>query len=369
MLVSKYRVMVVALACAAAFAAPASAQVDPAAFLHLKEVYAIRPDLQKLFHADDLSGTEEALMMGYKNLEAWASRYGYKEYPGLLGAYEMLDPAQRPPILRPRPANLVPIKKNGAVFDPKRVTAKAVYVVDVATRQDLLAHNERLEWPIASITKLMTTTLVVDRKVNLNKRMSVLKSDEVGGARLQMKNGAVMSLKDLMYATIVGSANNAANAVARSTGLSKTNFVKAMNAKAEALGLKKTRFVDPTGIETGNVSTAQEVAALAMEAFNRYAIKRMASTARYTIVSAKQTHRIKNTNGLLTDEDNGLIVLGGKTGYLVESKWNLATKIMDGRKHQIMVVVLGSSTQPQSFKDAETAARWVWDSYDWVAPR
>ena len=210
----------------------------------------------------------------------------------------------------------------------------------------------------------MTGIVIRDLGIPMSRRASLLTQDEVGGARLRVPTGVSLTVGDLMYATLVGSANNAAHALARTAG-SLPTFVAAMNGKASTLGLTRTHFDDPTGLAVGNESTAEEVAALAFEAFKDYTLRKMLTTAKHTIWTSGGTHTITNTNGLLTDPNNGLIVLGGKTGYLYESKWNFVVHMMDARHKPIMVVIFGADTKSLSFREAEFVARWVWDNYEW----
>jgi D-alanyl-D-alanine endopeptidase (penicillin-binding protein 7) len=244
------------------------------------------------------------------------------------------------------------------------ITASAVMVVDIPSGRILASHNATRVWPLASLTKLMTGLVGLEAGLPMESKVALLDADEVGGARLRVATGDKYVVRDLFYAMLVGSANNATNAVARSTGLSKSDFVARMNAKARAMGLNNTTFVDPTGIEPTNVSTAEEVAALALRAFNEPWVRRATTTGKYAIATAQSTHTIKSTNKLLL-EDNGLYVLGGKTGYLEESLWNLAVKMRDSRNRPVLVVVMGSGSQNDSFRDAEVAAKWAWAHHGW----
>lgn len=332
---------------------------------NLANVYAARADLRAAFRED---GTAVPGMKarGLDSLEEWARRYGHKEHPALLSWYApALPPAAKPASLKVRPASRVPVLLPGASFDFSKITAEAVLVIDDATREVLLARNSRVPRPIASLTKLMTAMVALDHRVPMGRTVSITDADEVGGARLRVENGTPLTVRQIFDAMLVGSANNAANALARCTKLAKEDFVAEMNAKAEELGLGSTKFVDPTGIEVENVSTAEDVAALAFEAFASPEVRRATTTAQVEIVAAKSTHKFKNTNELLVDDRNGLYVLGGKTGYLIESKWNLAVKMRDSRMKPVLVVVLGSADKARSFKDAEIAAKWVWSNYRW----
>lgn len=340
-----------------------------AAKANLADVYAARADLRTAFRAD---GTAVASVKaaGLASLEAWAQKYGHKEHPGALAWYAPpLPPAAKPAALTVRPVSRVPVLASGAAFDFTKITAEAVIVIDDASREVLLARNSRKEHPMASLTKLMTAMVALDHRVPMGRTATIVDADEVGGARLRVDNGTPLTVRQIFDAMLVGSANNAANALARSTKLSKEDFIAQMNAKAEEIGLASTTFVDPSGIEVGNVSTAEEVAALAFEAFAVPDVRRATTTAEVRIVAAKSTHKFKNTNELLTDDRNGLYVLGGKTGYLIESKWNLAVKMRDSRMKPVLVVVLGSADKARSFKDAEIAAKWVWNNYRWTAKK
>lgn len=329
----------------------------------LESVYAVRPDLQAAFPGDDRAGTALMRKAGLLSLEDWARKYGYAEHPAELSAYVPL-----PPALQAIPGAPVPALRPGATFDFSSLSASSVYVVDMASRQVLLSRSATVQHPMASISKLATAMVVLDRKPAMTKRYSITQADEVGGARLSVTKGDTLSVLELLNVTLVASANNTANALARTSGLSKPAFIEAMNAKAKELGLIHTVFEDPTGIEVGNMSNAREIAALGIEAFGNDSIRRATTTTKYGLKLARM-HNLKNTNDVLNDMSNGIIVLGGKTGYLEESKWNLVVKMRDARNRPIIAVVLGSASRAQSSQDAEKVGKWVWANYDWAAAK
>lgn len=337
----------------------------------LAAIFAVRPDLRQAF-LSDWTAVPSPRTAGMRTLEDWARLYGSKEYPGDLAWYGIdAVPAKAtsapPRALEMRKSAFAPIMKPDASFDFGSLSAEAVLVVDVATRETLLSKNAHVQRPLASITKLMTAMVTLDRRVPMARRAAITKEDEVGGARLRVASGSTLSVRDIFDAMLVGSANNAANALSRTTKLARKDFIAAMNAKAKAIGLRATAFVDPTGIDPENVSTAEDIAALAFEAFAIPDIRRATTSPSVTVVtSARQVHTVKSTDGLLTDDKNGLYVLGGKTGYLEESQWNFVVKMRDSRNKPVMVVVLGSDSQAASFADAQAAAEWVWANYKWV---
>lgn len=346
--------------------------------VRLREVYELRQDLQALFNSETLVALPFKQTAGIKDLQDWARRYGYKEHPALLADFapqKVALPTKVKPVgpvvsnpraLAPRSLATIPKLKRGVSFNFNSVTASTVLVIDVASREVLLARNTKAVRPIASITKLMTAMVVTERGLPMDRMMVMEKQDEVGGARLRLPVGTALTNQDLFYAMMVGSANNSAYSLARATGLEKDSFVAEMNKKAAELGLLNTVFADPSGLDVGNVSTAPEVAALAFEAYDMRPIRKAASTATYDIFAASETHRMTNTNTLLLNQKNGLEILGSKTGYLNESLWNLAVEMRgtDGQP-PIMIVTFGSRTKARSMSDASTLAKWVWKNYSW----
>ena len=330
---------------------PAAAWAAPSA--DLLSVYAARGDLRSAFDAKaNYRGTGSGA--GFLiDLEDWASQYGWREYPSL-SAYAPASPA-------PKPVGHAAIPS---------VTASSYVVVDRSSGQILAASHADRAWPIASLTKLMTAQIVLDSGASLSAAYPVKAEDDVGGAKLYVTSGDTFTLDGLLYATLVGSANNAANAITRATGKTKADFVVEMNARAKALNLSHTAYVDPTGIETGNVSSARELARIAGQAFSRPDVKRYTTTAKASVkvLSQGTTKTIKNTNWMLwKPEYDDVWVTGGKTGYLDESGWNLAVALRPSEKNEkreLLLVLFGTASRAASFEDADALAKWAWKNYE-----
>ncbi|OGM01577.1 hypothetical protein A2480_01525 [Candidatus Uhrbacteria bacterium RIFOXYC2_FULL_47_19] len=343
----------------------------------LRTIYDKRGDLKTLFDVETWRPIHSERTGDIANLDDWAVRFGHLEYDSLwwygtaqakrLLAGDISVIASSPRALTIRNSSLSPVRVSGtADFRPSLVTARSVFVIDVPTRKVLLAEDANRMHPVASITKLMTGIVAIDHGIDFEGRQTLLNDDEIGGARLRVPIGTSMYFADLMYSMLVGSANNAAHAIGRIAGGGDLDrFVDMMNDRAAEFGLANTNFVDPSGLDVHNVSTARELAALALEAWDHDQLQRICSTSKYSFQAGPDEHTLINTNKLLTDANNGLIVLGGKTGYLVESKWNLVVDLKDSREHPVLVVVLGSDGDVNLFRDARVAAEWAWSSYRW----
>lgn len=262
-----------------------------------------------------------------------------------------------------------PVLKKGAILPAESsFTASSILVLDTKSGAVLYEKSPTIPWPAASITKLMTSVIFLEQQPNMAEVVALLEKDEVGGGRLRVATGTTLKKKDLLYCTLVGSANNTATAMMHNSGLSAKTFVKEMNIRAQTIGMRNTTFVDPSGIEVGNMSTARDIATLAQYAFANPTIQRAAQTAnyRFTTITPAIDKTIKNTNALLLDPNNDLWIMAGKTGYLEESRNNLVVRVQTMQKNrELIIVVLGASTKEASFSETDRLAKWIWNNYVW----
>jgi D-alanyl-D-alanine endopeptidase (penicillin-binding protein 7) len=246
-----------------------------------------------------------------------------------------------------------------AVTAESPVNAKAYVVMDAKSGEVLASQNPDDVRSIASITKLMTVLVAHDVGLDPERTIALTRDDEVGGGRLQVPVGTVLSVPNLLGSTLVGSANNTANALARATGLTRAQFLARMDAKARALGLSSTSFADPTGIEVENLSTAREVALMARAAFDDAWVAPYAGLSTYDVAMPDGAVRtIKNTNGLVNDAS--IDVLAGKTGFINEAGYTLVSRVRKPGRKELIVVVLGSDTKNLSFRDSKVLAEKAW---------
>ncbi len=266
-------------------------------------------------------------------------------------------------------ADTVPVRITVADFSHKPADFASAIVIDTATNQVLFEYNADKSWVPASLTKLAGALVFVESQPAWDAIVSLQSVDEVGGGRLRVDEGATMSIQDLMYASITGSANNAATAFGRLSGLGNNKFVAAMNNRVRSLGCATSRFDDASGMATTSRTTAREMLQIAKAAFARPEIQRPASTYKYsfTIRNTGELKTLTNTNQLLADPANGLYVVGGKTGFLYESLHNLVYKVRPSQNdsRELLIVVLGSPTRAELFAVSERLAKWSWSAYSW----
>lgn len=261
---------------------------------------------------------------------------------------------------------------NWEAFVPQANEFASAIVLVPQTHQVLYEFKADKAHPAASLTKLANALAFLKKPGSWERIMTLTKADEVGGGRLRVVSGTRIPLRDLFYASITASANNAAMAVARASGLSMKSFLARMNQVAKAAGAKHTVFYDASGMNPKNMTTARDMALLAEAAFNQPEIRRAATVTTYPvrIASTGLIRTIKNTDPLLA-ENSGIWVMGGKTGYLEESMYNFVGRFRpeqaDGTPElgkDVLIVVFGAPTKDAQFQTAKRLAQWAWNNYE-----
>lgn len=185
---------------------------------------------------------------------------------------------------------------------------KAVLVVNADTGTVVYAKNAQTKVYPASLTKMMTAVLAVEKYgKSLNTPVTITKDDldplkNTGSITLAMKAGETFTVGQLLYCLLLPSANSAAMALARATGGSVDKFVQMMNAKAKALGMDHTHYANPHGLQDpDHYTTAQDTYTLAKYAMTVPLIRQIVDTKSYSI-PATNLHAARplvNTNSLL----------------------------------------------------------------------
>jgi len=244
-----------------------------------------------------------------------------------------------------------------------KIGARSSAVMDWDSGTILWQQNAEEQRSIASITKLMSALVFLDHNPGWQTILTMKAQDEVGGVAPNMMRGERASVEDLFYVALIASDNNAVNALVRSTGLSKEEFVKKMNQKAKSLGLEMTNFVGVTGLDEGNKSTASEVLLLAKAAFSNRYIKDATGRSIYSFVDSDgKSHKVFSTNRLL---DSYLNVEAGKTGYISASGYCLVSEISGGNGQRLIGVVLGSVSNDHRFQDLKIVLAWTLENFIW----
>lgn len=260
-------------------------------------------------------------------------------------------------------------KSGSELAEMSGINARSYIVENSQTGEVLISKNPNLPWTPASLTKLLTLLVVLDAKPKLKKIVTINSLDQSlgacgsGGACIKARAGIKFTVDGLIHAALMPSANNAAGALARSTGLSPAAFAEKMNQKAQSLGASSSYFNEPTGLDPSNITTAGDYAKIVTAAFHNPYLRKIAALDKYLLRSSnnsKYNQTIKNTNKLLGDAD--VTILGAKTGYLNESNYNFASLISYRGGQELAVVVLGEDHLYTAFEETKQLAKMAEDA-------
>jgi D-alanyl-D-alanine endopeptidase (penicillin-binding protein 7) len=237
------------------------------------------------------------------------------------------------------------------------LNAKSVLIIDNSSDTWIYEKYPQRVRPIASLTKLLTAMVYLDMAPNLDTVVYISNRDSHKSAKSNLRRGEAYKARDLLYAALMASDNRAARAIATASGLPREVFVRRMNEKARWLGMMNTEVVEVTGLDERNISTAADMAILIKEALNYPMIKKTTSTYRHRarIQNKKRYKNLVNTNRMVISKWK---VLAGKTGFIIESDYCLATVMKDRQGREITVVVLGSPTNNIRFQVARKVTQY-----------
>lgn len=256
----------------------------------------------------------------------------------------------------------------GAVTDSD-LTAPSAILVDGENFNILYEKNSHEKRSVASITKVMTVLLIMEDiesgKISLTDTVTAsAHAASMGGSDIWLEEGEQMSLDDMLKATLVASANDAAVALAEYTEGSEDAFVKRMNTRAKELGMKDTVFKNCNGLdEEGHISSAYDVALMSAELIKHTKVFDYTSIWLDFLRDGKT--QIVNTNKLLKSY-NG--ITGLKTGTTDDAGSCIsATAKRDGLS--LIAVVLGSDSGTDRFKDASILLDYGFNNYSVIIPK
>lgn len=259
-------------------------------------------------------------------------------------------------------------------------TAHAAIIIDAETGRELYAQSADTRRQVASLTKLFTALIIVERIANLDEVVTIdeeavyTEGTRVGCPRsgfcngVRLKVGETITVRSLLQAMLMNSANDTAMALAKHLSGSRDAFVAEMNARATTLGLTNSHFCTPSGLEidgreTECYSTARDIALVAAEALKYQVIWDMMQSEKTTITSVDGTltHEIFNTDQLLGSMPN---LVGTKTGFTPLAGYSLLAVAENPEgAHPVIAVVLND---PYRWESIRSMFSWSFQAYDWI---
>ncbi len=232
------------------------------------------------------------------------------------------------------------------------LNAPSAVLMEAETGKILFEKNKDQKRACASITKVMTLLLVMEAvgsgRLKLGDTLTASEhASSMGGSDIWLEPGEKMKVDDLIKATAVASANDAAVVLAEAVSGSEDAFVGEMNKRAEALGMKNTTFKNCNGLdEKGHLTSAEDVAIMSRELIKHRKIFDYTSIWIDNLRGGKT--QIVNTNKLLKSYDG---ITGLKTGTTNDAGCCISATA-ERKELSLIAVVLGGKSGRERFKDA-----------------
>jgi len=234
----------------------------------------------------------------------------------------------------------------------------AFYVVNETDASVVLSRHADIAKPIASITKLMTTLVVLEAKQPMDEVLEIAAEDAIGAktvtSRLQI--GTRLTRADLMHLALMSSENRAAHALARHYPGGLAACIREMNAKAKALGMTSAHFEDPTGLSSENVASSEDLVKLVQAASENKKIHEYSTDEHYTVKVGRHDVEFRNTDALVHNPSWNIVIQ--KTGYIAEAGRCLVMKTVFAGK-SFVIVLLDSTGKYTRVADAKRIRKWL----------
>ena len=252
-------------------------------------------------------------------------------------------------------------------LEPLELNSKYAYAYNATLDKTLYELNSDEEVKIGGITKLMTAIIVIEKNEDLDKVVKITKEDLRDSiyASTGLKVGNELTVRDLLYGTILSSGADSVNALVRITANSEKEFIELMNEKANTLGLKHTKFSNTIGKDLDNYSSAKDIGILMNYCLKNETFKEIISTSSYYIDSLKM--QVKGPLYNLDETYNIGIgqIKGGKNGYTDKSKYCLVT-YSEKDDMTYIVVTHFAGTFKDSIKDNISLYNYVNKHYKYI---
>ncbi len=262
------------------------------------------------------------------------------------------------------PINVIQTMAGTEEIPDFNLNSKAAILIDGATGEVLYEYNSDQQRPIASITKVMTMILVSEalESGKITKESVVTASAHaawMGGSQIWLEEGEQFTVDELMKAVAIGSANDAAVALAEFVSGTEDAFVVEMNKKAKLLGMTDTTFKNSNGLdEEGHISSARDAAKMARELLTHEYLREY--TSMWTEELRGGETQLVNTNKLLNQYDG---VTGVKTGTTSLAGVCVAVSALKDDM-ELIAVVLGADSSTLRNADATKLLDYGFANYE-----
>ncbi len=231
------------------------------------------------------------------------------------------------------------------------IKSRAALTIDASTGEILFSKNSNRRLPPASTTKLMTAIVVMENE-NLSRVVTMSKkASRTAHSKAGFRAGDRITIEGLLYAALLGSANDAAVALAEAVAGSELRFVALMNEKALSIGAEDTKFINATGLPgAGQYTTALDLSRILNYALRLPKLREIIGTPEARITTEKgKVFNLRSTDKLLWSDEK---IIGGKTGY-TRRAGHCFVCAAQSETRTILVAILGSPSRKNLWTETE----------------
>ncbi|ALF59119.1 serine hydrolase [Psychrobacter urativorans] len=240
---------------------------------------------------------------------------------------------------------------------PISANSRSVAVIDAETGESIYEKNADTARPMASITKVMTAMVVLDANLDMREEITFDAEDFIGPKRAstRLKAGDRMNRAEILLMALMKSENPAAKTLARNYPGGYSAFMRAMNNKAKSLGMSTAFFGDPTGLDSRNVASSNDLVKMVRAAGNYDVIRRFSTTKSYDFLvanysSGNRRYQASNTSSLVRSGDYPIGI--SKTGFINEAG-NCVVMETRVNNRPAIIVILGADSSATRWGDAK----------------
>lgn len=241
---------------------------------------------------------------------------------------------------------------------PFWLNSNYAYVYNIKEDRVMYELESRKQIPIASLTKIMTAIIAIENS-DLDTEVTMIKEDfkdmyEYAVAGFDV--GDKVTIKDLLYGTLLPSGSDAVNALVRTVSGSEQEFVKLMNEKVNELGLNNTHFSNAIGKDEGNYSSMYDIYKILEYSLNNETFKDIFKTSEYNINDLKLKGPLARVNSDL--------IAGAKTGFTYDAMYCFAS-FSEEENLNYIVVTANANSYKEVIEDHEKIYNYYLNNYDY----
>ncbi|UJP01941.1 MAG: D-alanyl-D-alanine endopeptidase [Nitrosomonas sp.] len=240
------------------------------------------------------------------------------------------------------------------------IKSQAALVFNAQNDRVIYDKNADKVMPIASITKLMTAMVTLDARLSPHEKITITNADvdKLKHSSSRLPVGSTYPRQELLRLALMSSENRAAAALGRTFPGGTKAFVSAMNTKAKKLGMSNSRFVDSTGLNSGNVATARDLAKMVAASNSYAAIREFSTTSQHSVSPGNKRGQLQYVNSNSLVRNQGWDINVSKTGYLSEAGRCLVMQAKISGQPMV-IVLLNSWGKNTRIGDANRVKKWI----------